>query len=60
MGIGTLYNTLFEKNKNNRPLRIYNLRNNYFKELGLNDDIRFNNKSSNANGGRNNHKKKNN
>ena len=59
MGIGTLYNTLFEKNKNNRPLRIYNFRNNYFKELGLNDDIRFNNKSSNVNGGRNNHKKKN-
>ncbi len=60
-GVGTFYNNFFEKDKNNKPLKVFSFRNNYFKELGLCDDIGYNNnKSSNANGGRNNNKKKNN
>ena len=57
---GLIYNTIFdrEKNKNNKPFKAYSIRNNYFKELSINDDIHFGNQSTDTNGGRNDFKKK--
>ena len=47
-GFGLFYNNFFdsEKQKNSKPLKAYSLRNNFFKEIGINDDINFENKDN--------------
>ena len=52
--IGLFYNNFFEKKeKNSKPFKAYTLRNNYLKEIGINDDICFENKENQINNGNN-------
>ena len=47
LGFGLFYNNFFdvEKQKNNKPLKAYSLRNDLLKEIGVNEDITFENKT---------------
>ena len=46
LGFALFFNNFFdeEKKKNNKPLKAYGLRNDLLKEIGVNEDIAFDNK----------------
>jgi hypothetical protein len=54
ISFGLFYNNFFdgEKQKINKPLKAYSLRNNYLKEFGSNDDICFEDKAKFENNGK--------
>ena len=54
INFGLFYNNalVFEKEKNNKPLKAYSLRNYLFKEIGVNEDINFENKDNIINNGK--------